>query len=144
MFADYETVKKLTHAFPFMIKIIQQILNFETERFLPRDVNYVLTALIDLRKDYDKKARSKSAPHVKPRKSFRQAKAAVYPHFPVHSLDYRYAADSNNDETNDIFSNKEFSESPSITVGITHITFQHSMPKGFTALQKGGVSFDDC
>ena len=137
IFKNFDIVKKISHAFPLVVKIINQILRIENSHFLPDDVAQIFFALIRLKKEYDMKARSSAAPRIKPGKGFKEAEASVYPNLPVHTMDYSYAADKRKDEADDNSCNKEYNESPSITGGITHITCQHSITKGFTAMQKG-------
>ena len=120
-----------------ILRSISQILECEKLQFLPDDVTQILHVLIKLKKEYDSKARSRAAPRINPGEDHTEAEAAVYPNLPVHTMDYRYAADNKRDETDDSSCNKEYNESPSITRGIIHISCKHSITKGFTAMQKG-------
>ena len=51
IFADFDIIKKLSNAFPLMIRIISQILEFEKLQFLPDNVTQILHALIKLKKN---------------------------------------------------------------------------------------------
>ena len=65
--------------------------------------------------------------------------AEVYPNKPIHTMDNKYNADKIKDT--DEGCNKDYNESPSITGGLTHITYMHSINKGFTKVQAGKYVF---
>ena len=137
IFEDFDTMNKITNAFPVIVKVIRKILESENTEFLPNDVSEIIFSLIELRKSYNETARSRAAPRVNPGPKFKEAEAAIFPNLPVHTMNNRYSADAKMDETDDISCNKEYNESPSITGGITHITCKHSITKGFTAMHRG-------
>ena len=47
IFSDYKTTKKVTSAFPLVIKMINQILSCENTKFLPPDVTGMFLAMLD-------------------------------------------------------------------------------------------------
>ena len=49
IFANFDIIKKISNAFPLMIRIISQILEFEKLQFLPDDVTQILHALKKLK-----------------------------------------------------------------------------------------------
>ena len=59
---------------------------------------------------------------MKPSNGFNEAAADVYPNLHVHTLDI-YEADGKGDETDGNSCIKEHNESPTITGGITYITY---------------------
>ena len=62
----------------------------------------------------------------------------MYPGYPLHTLKNIYVADTKADSSagkDDC--NKIYNESATITGGITHITCQHGLVKGFTAMKRG-------
>ena len=64
--------------------------------------------------------------------------AQVYPFYQVHSMQNIYEADSKADKSDDKDEcNKIYNEAATITGGITHITCNHSVVKGFTAMKRG-------
>ena len=136
IFGDYSATKKVTEAFPVIIRIIKEILDFEKCMFLPKDVSDVFHAIIALKNNYNKLARESVVPRKHP--TSQSPAAQVYPFYPAHSMKHTYAADSQPDKTDDTDEcNKIYNESSTITGGITHLTCNHSIVKGFTAMKRG-------
>ena len=136
IFGDYSATKKVTEAFPVIIRIIKEILDFEKCMFLPKDVSDVFHAIIALKNNYNKLARERAVPRKHP--TSQSPAAQVYPFYPAHSMKHTYAADSQPDKTDDTDEcNKIYNESSTITGGITHLTCNHSIVKGFTAMKRG-------
>ena len=73
----------------------------------------------------------------KPGSGFSPPECEIYPLFPIHTMEYAYEADDKPDEGDSEHCNKDYNESATISGGITHITCQHSICKGFTAIGKG-------
>ena len=100
IFSNYLATKKLTEAFPLIVKIIKQILEYEEEKnFLPEDVTLILHAMLDLKSSYTKLARERAVPRKQP--ATKGPDAQVYPFYPVHSVKNNYAADYKPDKTDD-------------------------------------------
>ena len=63
--------------------------------------------------------------------------AQVYPFYPAHTLNNVYTADSKKDKSEEEACNKDYNESSKFTGGITHLTCNHNIVKGFTAMKRG-------
>ena len=135
IFSEYDVTEKVTNAFPLIIRIIKMILIHEKLTFLPVQVAEILHAFIALKKSYNNLARERAAPRKQPSKP--SSEAQVYPYYPAHTLNNIYSADTVVDKSEDDGCNKDYNESSSFTGGITHITCNHSVVKGFTAMKKG-------
>ena len=136
IFSDYPATKKVTEAFPVIIRIMKQILKYEDDTFLPNDVTEIFRAMLVLKSEYNSLARDRAVPRKCP--SAPSPPAQVYPYNPVHSAKHTYDADANTDKTDDKNEcNKIYNESSTITGGITHLTCNHSIVKGFTAMKRG-------
>ena len=136
IFLDYSYIKIVTFAFPLLVKIMKQILECENLTFLPEDVTTIFLAMLDLKAAYSSLARERAVPRKKP--SQEPPKAQVYPGYPLHTVKNVYLADTKADPSagkDDC--NKIYNESASMTGGITHITCQHGLVKGFTAMKRG-------
>ena len=85
--------------------------------------------------EYEKLARDLAVPRSKPKKP--EPESQVYPFYPLHTVNNKYQADSAKDKSEDDQCNKDYNESSTFTGGITHITCNHSIVKGFTAMKRG-------
>ena len=139
-FATLEGSKSLTEAFPFPVKILRMIQRDESR--VPADVLEIFQALIDLKRAYTKLAEERAMPRRKPKPGHKAAESEVYPFYPLHTMEYAYDADKadvlKDDGANEEKGcNKDYNESCTISGGITHVTCEHSITKGFTAMRKG-------
>ena len=136
IFSDYKTTKKVTSAFPLVIKMINQILSCENTKFLPPDVTGMFLAMLDLQVSYMSIARQRAVARKKPTQE--SAKSQVYPGYPLHTVKNVYSADTKSDTSDGKDNcNKVYNESTNITGGITQITCSHGIVKGFTAMKRG-------
>ena len=135
IFSDFEAAEKLTNAFPIITKIMKLILKHEKTTFLPLAVVDIITAAVDLKKQYNTKARDRAVPRREPSKQ--SVEAQVYPFYPAHTLNNVYTADSKKDKSEEEACNKDYNESSKFTGGITHLTCNHNIVKGFTAMKRG-------
>ena len=130
----------MTEAFPFLVRILRMIQREESR--LPTDVQELFQALIDLKRSYAKLAEERAMPRRKPKPGHKAAESEVYPFYPLHTMEYEYDADRTDVQKEDGGDeekgcNKDYNESSTISGGITHVTCQHSITKGFTAMRKG-------
>ena len=56
IFSDLEKVTKFTHAFPYLARIISDILAFHSTKFLPSHMEKFMISLLKLRDDFDQKS----------------------------------------------------------------------------------------
>ena len=136
MFSEYKTTKVITNAFPVIIKIFQNILAYERSKYLPEDVACILKCMLDLKSSYNDLARERTVPRKKP--EGKPTECQVYPYYPVHTVKNTYLADSKSDKSEEKETcNKIYNEAATMTGGITHLTCQHGVVKGFTAMKRG-------
>ena len=57
--------------------------------------------------------------------------------FSEHTIENEYIADMERDKTEDTSCSKVYNSKVDITGGLTHISCEHNIVKGFTALYKG-------
>ena len=134
-FESYNNAKAMTEAFPFPVRIMQMI--EKEENGIPDDVRSIFKAMITLKREYSVIARERAMVRKKPGSGFSPPECEIYPLFPIHTMEYAYEADDKPDEGDSEHCNKDYNESATISGGITHITCQHSICKGFTAIGKG-------
>ena len=138
-FDTLEGATSLTESFPLPVKLIRQIQN--DEGCLPSDVANIFQAMIDLRRAYSTLAQERSVPRIKPNPGHKGADSEIYPNFPLHTMDNNYEIDykrsQEDNEEPEKGCNKDYNQSSTISGGITHVTCQHSITKGFTAMRKG-------
>ena len=138
-FDTLEGATSLTESFPLPVKLIRQIQN--DEGCLPSDVANIFQAMIDLRRAYSTLAQERSVPRIKPNPGHKGADSEIYPIFPLHTMDNNYEIDykrsQEDNEESEKGCNKDYNQSSTISGGITHVTCQHSITKGFTAMRKG-------
>ena len=137
IFSDLEKTTKFTHAFPFVARIISEFLSFHCERFLPPHLTDFMFALIRLRDQFDQLAENCAVKRTKPKSDHISAPVEVFPNNPEHTVENTYAADDNEDKTQDEPCRKNYNSSFDISRGITHISCEHNIVKGFTALYRG-------
>ena len=135
IFAHYELANKVTNAFPLVIKLIRKICTHEKSTFLPVQVANIVLAFLELKEAYNKKARECAVPRMQP--SQKSPEAEVYPLYAAHTVNNVYEADKKPDKSEEDGCNKDYNESSSFTGGITHITCNNSVVKGFTAMKRG-------
>ena len=137
IFSDIEKVKTLTHAFPYVTRMVSDMLTFHSSRFLPPHLTNFFMSLLKLRDDFDLKAEKRAVKRTKPDASHKSAPVEVFPNNPEHTVENTYKADLQEDKTEDKSCSKVYNSKFDITGGITHISCEHNVVKGFTALYKG-------
>ena len=136
-FETFSSSKELTEAFPLLVRMLQKIENEEHE--IPTDVQKIFQAMIDLKRKYTSLAKERAVPRIKPGPGHKPVESEIYPLYPLHTLDNDYEADMRTEgEIEDSAGcNKYYNDSVTISGGICHVTCQHSICKGFTAMRKG-------
>ena len=94
-------------------------------------------ALIRLRDQFDQLAENCAVKRTKPKSDHISAPVEVFPNNPEHTVENTYAADDNEDKTQDEPCRKNYNSSFDISGGITHMSCKHNVVKGFTALYRG-------
>ena len=74
---------------------------------------------------------------TKPKNGYKPCMAECYPNNPEHTMENYYLADTKRDKTEDKKCEKTYSSKATITGGLTHLSCNHGIVKGFTALQRG-------
>ena len=117
--------------------MISKLLTHHNQSFLPVHLTEFVFSLLNLREEFDVKAEQRAAKRSKPKSDHVPCPAEVYPNLPEHTVENEYAADEKTDRTEDPSCSKAYNSNPDITGGITHISCEHNVVKGFTALYKG-------
>lgn len=137
IFSDLEKVQQFTHAFPYLARIISELLVFHSTEFLPSHLTEFMFSLLKLRDDFDQKAEQRAVKRTKPKANHKSAPVEVFPNNPEHTVENTYAADLVEDKSEDASCSKAYNSKFDITGGLTHISCQHNVVKGFSALYKG-------
>ena len=137
IFNNYEDTTKFTHAFPYLARKVQQFLKLHSSKFLPKHLSDLMYSLLSLREEFDIKAEERAVKRTKPKKNHKSAPVDCYPNNPEHTVENLYKADSKTDNTEDKSCSKIYNSKSAITGGITHISCEHGIVKGFTALHRG-------
>ena len=137
IFSDVQKVTQLTHAFPYVARMISDMFTFHSTRFLPSHLSKFMLSLLKLRDDFDQKAEKRAVKRTKPKANHKSASVEVYPNNPEHTVEDTYAADLYEDKTEDRSCSKIYNSKFDITGGLTHISCEHNVVKGFSALYKG-------
>ena len=93
--------------------------------------------VLNLRENFDIKSELCAVKRTKPKPDHESAPVEIYPNMPEHTVENEYTADQMKDETEDANCSKAYNSKVDITGGLTHISCQHNIVKGFTALYKG-------
>ena len=134
---DFEKLKQLTQAFPYLTRLISELLSFHSTKFLPNHLTAFMFSLLNLREEFDIKAEQRAVKRTKPKAGLESCPAEIYPNLPEHTIENEYVADLERDKTEDISCSKAYNSKVDITGGLTHISCEHNVVKGFTALYKG-------
>ena len=137
IFSDIEKVKKLTYAFPYVARMVSDMLTFHSSSFLPSHLAKFMLSLLKFRDVFDQKAEKRALKRTKPKANHKSALVEVFPNNPEHTVENTYAADLQEDKTEDRSCSKAYNSKFDITGGLTHISCEHNVVKGFTALFKG-------
>ena len=86
-------VQKLSHAFPYLTKMISKRLTDHNQSFLPVHLTEFVFSLLNLREEFDVKAEQRAAKRSKPKSDHVPCPAEVYPNLPEHTVANEYAAD---------------------------------------------------
>ena len=134
---DFEKLKQLTQAFPYLTRLISELLSFHSTKFLPNHLTAFMFSLPNLREEFDIKAKQRAVKWTKSKAGFESCPVEIYPNLPEHTIENEYVADLERDKTEDISCSKAYNSKVDITGGLTHISCEHNVVKGFTALYKG-------
>jgi hypothetical protein len=137
IFNSYEKTLKFTHAFPYIARILKSFLDHHSAQFLPQHLTKLFLSLLKLREQFDIKSEERAVKRTKPKQGHKPSTVEIYPNNPEHTLENTYAADFKQDKTEDQSCSKEYNSKSTITGGLTHITCEHGVVKGFTALHRG-------
>lgn len=94
-------------------------------------------SFISLREEFDIKSEERAVKRTKPKKDYKQCPAENYPNYKEHTMENDYKADKDLDKTEDKECPKAYNSKSDITGGITHMSCEHGIVKGFTALHRG-------
>ena len=135
--SDFGNVSKLTQAFPYLTRLMSELLTFHSTKFLPPHLTEFVFSLVNLRESFDIKAEKCAVKRTKPKPDHVSAPVEIYPNMPEHTVENVYKADDERDKTEDVSCSKAYNSKVDITGGLTHISCEHNIVKGFTALYKG-------
>ena len=134
---DFKKIKQLTNAFPYLTRLISELLSFHSTKFLPNHLTAFMFSLLNLREEFDIKAEKRAVKRTKPKAGFESSAVEIYPNLPEHTIENEYVADMERDKTEDTSCSKAYNSKVDITGGLTHISCEHNIVKGYTALYKG-------
>ena len=77
------------------------------------------------------------APRTEPKPDFIEPEYECYPGLSIHTRENLYKADSSKDVGEKRNCSKTYAEMPTMTVGISHVSCQHRICKGFTDMESG-------
>ena len=93
--------------------------------------------MISLRQSFNETAEERAVKRTKPKIGYKPCPAEVYPNNKEHTMENEYYADTKKDKTEDSQCEKAYNYKSDITGGVTHLSCNHGIVKGFTALQRG-------
>ena len=125
---DFEKLKQLTQAFPYLTRLISELLSFHSTKFLPNHLTAFMFSLLNLREEFDIKAEQRAVKRTKPKAGFESCPPEIYPNLPEHTIENEYVADLERDKTEDIICSKAYN---------SKVDMEWNVVKGFTALYKG-------
>ena len=137
IFNNLEDTTKFTHAFPYLARKLQQFLKLHSSKFLPKHLSDLMYSFLSLRENFDIKAEERAVKRTRQGKNHKSAPVDCYPNNPEHTVENFYKADLKTDKTEDKSCSKIYNSKSAITGGITHISCEHGVVKGFTALHRG-------
>ena len=150
VFADLNLTSQLTHAFPYVTKVICDMLEFHDVQFLPEHLNELFLGMLELRENFNNISYERAAPRTKPKNDYNSCRAECYPNNRERTMENTYEADTYKDKTEDKKCEKAYNSKPTITGGLKHMSCKHGVvkgnfllnafkfaPPGFTALQRG-------
>ena len=116
---------------------MSELHTFHSTKFLPPHLTEFVFSLVNLRESFDIKAEKCAVKRTKPKPDHVSAPVEIYPNMPEHTVENVYKADDERDKTEDVSCSKAYNSKVDITGGLTHISCEHNIVKGFTALYKG-------
>ena len=121
---DFEKLKQLTQGFPYLTRLISELLSFHSTKFLPTYLTAFMFSLLNLREEFDIKAEQRAVKRTKPKNSFESCPAEIYPNLPEHTIENEYVADLERDKTEDISCSKAYNSKVDIKGGLTRTSAQ--------------------
>ena len=67
VFSDFGNVSQLTHAFPYLTRLMSELLSFHSTKFLPPHLTEFVFSLVNLRECFDIKAQKCAVKRTKPK-----------------------------------------------------------------------------
>ena len=142
IFQDYQKTKLITNEMPVLVTAIISILavehkeNTAEEHFLPKSVSALFELLLQYRESFDKLAQECDGRDLSPNRHPAPV-AECYPGLPLHSGPENFVADNKDDKNDSQNCEKHYPEACGITGGLGHLTCEHRVTKGFTAMKNG-------
>ena len=136
-FGDFQKARQLSNAFPYITRLISELFSFHSTTFLPKHLSAFFISLLNLRESFDIKAEQRAVKRTKPKSGYESCRVEIYPNLPEHTIENEYLADIEKDKSEDASCSKAYNSKVDITGGITHLSCEHNVVKGFTALYKG-------
>ena len=66
-FGDFQKVRQLSNAFPYITRLISEFLSFHSTTFLPKHLSAFFISLLNLRESFDIKAEQRAVKRTKPK-----------------------------------------------------------------------------
>lgn len=136
-FEDPEESADLHENFPYLTKLMAEMRHEHKSIFLPTEVCGVFLSMISLREDFERISNERAVKRQRPKGHHKSCRAECYPNNKEHTVENWYYADEKRDMTEDKKCEKAYNSRPTITGGLTHMSCNHGIVKGFTALQRG-------
>ena len=123
--------------FPYITRIISEMKKVHGKVFLPKEECDVFRSMLELYEEFNLISLERAVKRSKPKPDYKPCLAECYPNDPEHTLANHYVADGQRDKTEDKKCTKAYNSKATITGGLTHLSCQHGVVKGYTALQRG-------
>ena len=94
IFSSYEKTLQVTEAFPYLTKVLSEILKYHSCTFLPKNISKLVINMIELREDFNRLAEERAVKRTKPKKNYESSKVEIYPNNPEHTMENVYKADT--------------------------------------------------
>ena len=136
IFSKVAETKLIFAEFPVIAFWIERIRKFTQTKFLPKPASNLIMSLLRFRDEFLSNAHKLDfedpGPNLQP-----DVKAEIYPGLPQHTANEKFYADKYKDKNETQSCTKIYPEASGITGGLGHITCQHGVTKGYTAMKNG-------
>ena len=136
IFSKLEETKLMFEEFPVISLWIERIKKFTNKKFLPKQASELILSILKFNDDFLIRAHDIDLEDPGPNIQG-EVRAEIYPGLPQHTANEKFHADKYKDKGEIKSCTKIYPEASGITGGLGHLTCQHGITKGYTAMKNG-------